>query len=244
MILSSSGIVIHTTKYGDTSVIAKVFTREMGMQSFLIPGVRSKSGAIKPSHLMPLNLLELVMIYKQSASLQRIKELRCTPVLNDIHYSMTKTGIALFLKEVIGVSIREEEKNEALFDFLWGSIQILDLQEGRLANFPLHFLIQLSRYLGFYPDASSYQKSYLFDLNEGQFYHPDKAPLNTINESQSSLIFQLLNKDFESVQDLKINGKERQETLEQILNYYRMHLHFFKQIKSPEILREILQAAN
>ncbi len=212
----------------------------MGMQSFMVPGVRSNKGAIRSSHLQPLNLLELVMQIRQSANLQRIKELRCTPVLHSIHYEPKKSGIALFMLEILNRSIREEERNESLFDFLWGSIQILDLREQGIALFPVHFLVQLSRYLGFYPSADTYQEGYAFDMEEGGFYA--KPAASELELRTAKALFSLLDKDFEALEEVKLDHAGRQLVLSQLLDYYRIHLHNFKEFNSPAILREILSA--
>ena len=43
MLLSTPGLVLHTTPYAETSVVAKVFTRQLGVRSYIIKGVRGGS---------------------------------------------------------------------------------------------------------------------------------------------------------------------------------------------------------
>ncbi|MDX5321894.1 MAG: DNA repair protein RecO, partial [Bacteroidota bacterium] len=154
MLVHTQGIVLHAIKYGDTSLITRIYTRQQGLQSFLVKGVRSQKGSIRPSHLMPLNLLELVYAQRQNKQLHTLKELKCDPVLFEVHAHPVKRGIALFISELLNRCIREEESNAGLFDFLSGSIQILDLHQDHLGLFPHHFCLQLSRYLGFFPDLN------------------------------------------------------------------------------------------
>ena len=40
MIYSTKGIVLRTVKYGETSVIAAIFTEMFGIQSYIVNGVR------------------------------------------------------------------------------------------------------------------------------------------------------------------------------------------------------------
>src|SRR5688572_28429120 len=101
MLLSSKGIVFHTLKYGDTSLIARIYTREAGLQSFLIKGVRSQKGAIRPSHLMPMNLLDMVFSLRQNSSLQSLRELKCDPVMLELHVDPVKRSIVMFLSELL-----------------------------------------------------------------------------------------------------------------------------------------------
>ncbi len=242
MILSVKGIVFHTIKYSETSVIARVFTRELGLLSFIIPGVRSKSGRIKASHLMPLNLLELVISYRPQSGLQKVRELRCQPILSHLHAEMTKTGIAMFMKEILNHTIQEEEKNESLYDFLSGTIQILDLTESSLANYPNYFLIQLSKHLGFYPDTRTYREGFCFDREEGQFIHPDRHHRLCSEATTSALIHHMTAGNYEEVAAKQFASRIRKEALSDLLDYYRIHLHHFKELRSPAILGEILSA--
>ncbi|MBR4176526.1 MAG: recombination protein O N-terminal domain-containing protein, partial [Bacteroidales bacterium] len=76
MILTTQGLVLHTTKYGETSIIAKVFTRELGLCSYIIKGIRSSSGRTKQNLMQPLSHLEMTVYNNPKKQLQYIKEMR------------------------------------------------------------------------------------------------------------------------------------------------------------------------
>lgn len=241
MLLSSKGIVFHTIKYGDTSLIARIYTREVGLISFLIKGVRSQKGAIRPSHLMPLGLLEMVFTLRQNSQLQSLRELKCDPILFEIHSDPVKRSIVLFLSELLNRAIREEEKNADLYDFLSGSLQILDLQKGGLQIFPHYFCLQLTRYLGFFPDLR-YQQGDCLDLTEGCFVPAGKVGPHYLSAQESFWAYSLISNTFEDLAALKIPSIERRNLLEGILRYYRMHSENFRDLKSHEILHDVLSA--
>jgi len=239
MLLASKGIVFHTIKYGDTSLIARIYTREAGMQSFLIKGVRSQKGAIRPSHLMPMNLVDMVFTLRQDRQLQILKELKCDPVLLEIHVSPIKRGIMLFITELLNRAIREEEKNTDLFDFLSNSIQILDLQKENLQLFPHYFCLQLSRYLGFFPDQN-YQKGHCLDLVEGCFVPANKVGHHSLNPEESRVAAALMKRNFDEEELISVSARDRRSLLDGILRYYRLHFDHFHDLQSHEILREVL----
>ncbi len=239
MLLSSKGIVFHTLKYGDTSLIARIYTREAGLLSFLIKGARTQKGAIRPSHLMPLNLLEMVFTLRQNSSLQSLRELKCDPVLFELHVEPVKRSITLFISELLNRSIREEEKNTDLFDFLSGSLQILDLQKSGLQLYPHYFCLQLTRYLGFFPDLD-YKEGDCLDLSEGCFVGTNAVGPHHLSPKESQWVFSLLNKPFEESCRLSIPSIERRNLLDGILRYYRLHFDHFRDLQSHEILREVL----
>lgn len=241
MLLASKGIVFHTVKYGDTSLIARIYTREAGLQSFLIKGVRSQKGAIRPSHLMPMNLVDMVFTLRQDRQLQILKELKCDPVLAEVHVHPIKRGIMLFITELLNRAIREEEKNAPLFDFLSNTIQILDLQKEHLQLFPHHFCLQLSRYLGFYPDQN-YQKGFCLDLIEGCFVPANQVGPQFLNAQESELAAALMLRSMEAEYFSGISAQERRNLLEGILRYFRLHFDYFRDLQSHEILRDVLSA--
>src|SRR5437016_3948145 len=151
MLHKTRGIVFRVTDFGETSVVAQVYTELFGLQGYLINSVRKKNALVRQNILHPLSLVDLVVYNKERKGLHRIAEIRSNPVLQNIPIDVLKTSVALFLDEVLCNSLKEEEPNQQLFDFLFHSIQILDMQSPVNSNFHLYFLIQLSRYLGFYP---------------------------------------------------------------------------------------------
>ncbi|MBI1221387.1 MAG: DNA repair protein RecO [Bacteroidetes bacterium] len=241
MQIRSRGIVIHSLKYGETSLIVRIFTREAGLQSFLVKGVRSQKGAIRPSHLMPLNLLEMEFSIRQNKQLQTLKEIKCDPVLFELHHHPAKRSIALFVTELLNRSLREEGKNEELFDFIDGTLQILDLQRDGLSLFPHYFSLKLTRYLGFVPD-SDFEEGRCLDLLEGCYLPVAKAGPHFMNEVNSSLSNRLLKNTFDECATWSVRPEVRRALLEDILRYYRLHLDHFKDLQSHDILREVLSA--
>src|SRR5699024_10128405 len=73
----------------------------------------------------------------------------------------------MFLSEMLVVAMQEEEENTALFEFITNGMIWLDTN-AKITNFHIVFLLELTKYLGFYPDTSGVHKPY-FDLKEGNF---------------------------------------------------------------------------
>lgn len=240
MISSCRGIVFQTHNYSESSVIAKIYTSELGLQSFLINGVRSKSGAIRPSHLMPLNLLQMVIYHRQNAQLHRVKELKCEPVLVSLHFDRIKSSLAMFIKEVLSQCVVEEERNIELFEFLWNAIQWLDIQTTRQTNFPAFFLIQLSRYLGFYP-SGEWKKGHHFSLMDGTFHASGELGAHSLDEDESRMMNELRDVSFEHYHELEYPASLRRPLLNSLNEYYRLHLTGFRSLQSPEVLHEVLK---
>lgn len=239
MLHKTRGIVFKTTNYAESSVIVQVFTEKLGLQSYLINGVRRSRAKITLNMLQPLHLLEMVVYHKTTANIQRVSEIRQLPVFQSIPYDIVKSSLTIFLNEVIYKTVRLESKDELLFDFLFHAIELLDQLEKGLANFHLHFLLRLTRFLGFSPNSNSYRDAAYFDLKSGAFcLH--RPPHNFVIEPpQSELWYQLLTCSFENLGALSIHASNRKLLLDHLLDYYRLHTDNFGEIRSQAVLAEL-----
>jgi DNA repair protein RecO (recombination protein O) len=140
----------------------------------------------------------------------------------------------MFLSEIIHHSIHEEEKNEPLFLFLESALLWLDAHE-EVANFHLILVLEMTKFLGFYPDTSNKEYPY-FEKNEGVFI-PFQS-ISCLTEHETHLFKRLLDLKFDSDQKI-FAGVERQTLLKILLSYYTIHLDGFKNPKSLEVLKEV-----
>lgn len=240
MIAKTKGIVFHQLKYSETSLIVKIYTREFGLQSYLIKGARSKKSKIGPALLQHLSLLEMVVSHKEKGSLQYIREIRSAHQYSSLPFDIVKSSITLFINEMLMKSIREEEANPALFDYIFQSMQWLDLATSGFVNFHLVFALQLTRYLGFYPHGIYSARTPYFDLEEGCF--ENKRPLhpNYIQAQDTEKFSLLMEYSFENTKALKLNHDNRNKFLDQLIHYYQLHLPNFGELKSLDVLRTVL----
>lgn len=243
MLVKCKGIVIKTIDYSESSVILKCFTDAHGLQSYLINGVRKNKGQIRPSQLLPLTLLELEVYHQQNKNLQRIKELKCSPPLHQLHFSMVKSSIGMFVSEVLNRSIREEHQaDKALFDFIYHAIQLLDIEQQKLSNFPIYFLVQLSRYLGFYPQYQNSGTGTMgFNFKDGAFEFFDEHNPFQFDVVSSSLLLEFLEAGYELQKEFQIHASHRKQLLNHLIVYYNEHLNGFSNMRSHEILAEVLE---
>ncbi len=65
MIHATKGIVLRTIKYGETSVIASIFTELFGIQSYIVNGVRTQSKTSKAHFFQPSSMLEMEVYHNE-----------------------------------------------------------------------------------------------------------------------------------------------------------------------------------
>ncbi len=239
MLHKTRGIVLHNTKFSESSVVTKIYTREFGLRSFLINGVRKGKGSIRPSHLLPLNLLEMVVYHKEGHGLQRIKELRCDPQLNDLPFNVVKNSIGMFISELLNQALDDEDPNEDLFDFAESFICLLDMEHENLANHPLWFMVQLSRYLGFSPDRIRRTKDMVFNLEDGEFTLPVSATSSCMSLENSMCFAELLNSPIDVLHEMKIPKNVRSKLLDDLIIYFKIHALHGRTLRSHEVLKSV-----
>lgn len=239
MLVTTKAIVISTIKYGDAGVIVKCFTASDGIKSYLLRGIlKSKKGKLKIAYFQPLMQLEIVANHKNKGSLEYIKDVKSVYPYASIHTNIYKSAIVLFLSEILNYSIQEEEKNEALYEFIENALQWLDVHN-EIANFHLLFLVQLTKYFGFYPETENIHKNY-FDLLEGQFF--DDITLNECITGETLTYFkQLLGTKFDAQNTIMLSSQRRNEILAIFIQYFKLHLQGFRQPKSMEVLHEVFK---
>jgi len=236
-VVTTKAIVLSTLKYSDSSLIVKSYTQEEGLKSYLIRGIlKAKKGGLKIACFQPLNQLNIVASHRNKGSLNTIKEAQISYPYKTIYKNIIKQSVVLFLSEVLSYSIKEEEKNNALFEYIETGLVWLDLHD-KVANFHLLFLLNLTRFLGFYPDLTEKEKIG-FDLLEGNFTNVTSQK-NVIYGNNFYQFNKLLGINFDSIENVSFNKQERQIVLKIIIQYFELHLDGFKKPKSLQILETV-----
>ena len=240
MLLKTKGIFLQKINYSETSLIVKIYTRQAGLQAYLLKGARGKKSKIKANVLQHLTLLDLEAYHRDSANLQRVKELRVAKPFKTLPYDIRKSTIVLFLNELLIKVLREEQASADMFDFIYQSMTLLDESDEKIRTFHLVFMLQLSRHLGFNPQGSFSESTPFFDMMEGVF--ASRQPEHTyFLEGELARVLSLGKTlaihDFAS---LKSGLALQNGLLDKLIEYYRLHVPDMGEMKSVAVLRAIL----
>lgn len=237
MRVSDKAIILQAIKYGDKKFILKIYTGHNGLVTVIGVVGKAASARIKSSAILPLTLVDVELVLKQSKEVHQLSEASCYCIHDRIHQSFSKLAIAQFINEILIKSLKEQSGNVHLFEFIETCLKFLNDSEKGFENLHLYFLTELTKYLGFEPhNAHSAQFPY-FDCREGRFSALSLALPLGLNREDS-----LLFSDFLKINSLKekITHHNRQRLLEILLSYYRLHVPGFNEIKSLEVLREVM----
>jgi DNA repair protein RecO (recombination protein O) len=239
MLHKTRGIALHTVKFSETSIIAKIYTELFGLQSFLVKGSRRKGSAIKPVFFQPLSLLELTIYHKEKNTLHSIREVRFSDTYQSVPFDIRKSSMALFINELLYKTIREEDPDPSLFEFIYTSCLQLDRLEAA-NHFHLLFAIRLTRYIGIDPHPDPSGKNRIFNLREGVFQDATPDHPDFLSPDLSKLLMKFLTGKAEEIEILRIPLVTRAMLLDRMILYYQLHLTGFNGLKSTEILHQVL----
>ncbi len=238
------GIVVKVVRYGETSIIASIYTELFGLQSYLLNGVRSssKKSSGKANVFQPSAILDLVVYHHEFKNLQRIKEFRWAIIYERVFFNVFTNAVAMFMIELLQRTLKQPEGNPDLYSFLEDALIHLDKSENTiLANFPLYFALHLSSFYGFRPDNKYSATNIFLDLKEGEFL-PER-PLHSfyLEKDHSAITSELLKTMHPSeLEYIKLNKETRRILLHAYEKFYALHMQDFGSLKTLPVLETVL----
>lgn len=225
------GVFLHRVPYSESSLIVHYFTKNNGIQKFIFQGAKKKKG----THLAPLGVHELTYYLRPDSELGKLIAADHAIVLNEITFNPVKSIVAYFIAEVIRQTIKTNQRETALFHFIEKTI--LELENEKInALFPLQFMCALSFHLGIEPQFNNLEAKY-FNLIEGEF---------TLFKNNYDLIYEgdatNLIKSIYNEQVIDSDKHTQQEALQQMIQYFEMHIPNAKIQKPLKLLQEIFYA--
>lgn len=207
-------IVLHTTKFGENSLVVHTLGRDYGRRSFLVRG----AGRRQMSMFLPLNILEADVVENSKSSLLTARNITVAYPLSGIRDNILKNSMTMFLSEVLYRIVREGCSEEGLYDWCEKSILMLDAIKSDFSNFHIRFLLEFAIALGFSPESR--------DLTP---FAGDRFPI----------IERFMKEDFASSMLIPLSGAVRNEIAEDILRYLEFHTESSINVNSLKVLREL-----
>ncbi len=239
MLVKTEAIVLHAFKYGETRLIVDVFSLGSGRLSLIVSLPKTQKARLKKQYFQPMMILEITYEQHQRAQLQQLKDARLLTVWTSIPFSPEKLSLSLFVAEFLYHALRSEQQDELLYAYICDSMQWLDTTEQGYANFHLTFLMRLSRFLGFFPNLDDYVAGCVFDLRAGTFINNIPLHHDYLSADESRLIHLLMRMDYTTMHLYRFSHHERNRIVDVLLQYYRLHIPQFPELKSLQVLREL-----
>jgi len=236
----SKAIVLHSIKYGETSLIVNCFLYDIGVKSFIIKGVlNSKNKKFSKSYFLPLSIIDIDYFAKNNKDIGYIVEAKPAQIFTSLHVDIFKSSVIIFISELLNSVFKENPgSNKKLFEYLEYALIWYD-KSTKEANFHLKVLADLTKFIGFYPNIKK-ESDKFFDLRLGT--SSEVKPIeNYIKNPELKKFKELLGTNFEDLNSMKIDNLLRVKMLGLMIDYYSLHLQMFKSPKSINIFNEVFK---
>lgn len=233
-IFKTEGIIFKSIKYSETSLILDIYTKEKGLVSCIVSGVRKAKSKMINVYL-PMNIVDIVA-YTNDNGLSRIKEANFAVQFDKIRFDVIRSSIAAFMIDLLRNSIKEKEYDENLYRFIYHQLRTIDKSEKITSTFPISLCIELAPLLGFelYNNYSS--ENIYFDLRSGRFIDNDIRHNQILSEESSQSLAKILTEKTAYTPTKEM----RQDLLDHLMAYYSLHVEGFSTLKSLAVLRTVL----
>jgi DNA repair protein RecO (recombination protein O) len=240
MLSKTRGILLHTVKYGDKSLIVTLYTEKSGRQSYMVNDTRGPHAKNKSSMMQPLFLLELEAYTRESRALNRIREVWLYESYQSIPFDVVKSGQAIFLAEILYKILLEEEANPPFFQFMENSLRMFDAMQEGSSSFHIWFLARLTGWMGILPHLEETASGW-FDMKRGVSVVQEPLHPYSIDPDISLLLKKLLQVNIGDLPTLSINHKQRNQLLIKLMDYFHIHFESLGQVKSVAVLKEVFE---
>ncbi|MDP3451485.1 MAG: DNA repair protein RecO [Bacteroidales bacterium] len=234
-------IVLHKIKHKESGLIVQGYTERGGRETlFLKSGARSaKNGNL--SQLHPLSIIEVSLSSSRYSEIPVIKEFFTAYNLSSIRGEVFKSAIAIFISELISKSVREQEKNMALYSFLHDSILTLESLKSGVSNFHPYFMVGFCKYIGYSPEINNIGDGFLFDIPTASYLSGPLFADNSFPEESGKLLHAISGISAKELDSIKINGRQRYMFIRDMIRYLSYHTGHEIKTESLEVLREVFE---
>lgn len=236
MIRRTEAIVLNTLKYGETSLITTVYSREFGRKSLLVKGYRSTRGKRRHSYFQPMSIIDVVFYEKESRDLQMVSETSSVFLFHTLQTHPVRITLGLLTVEVFANAVQEEEQNIELYEFLRSILIKMDTSREGLLPLFLFYMVHLTLHLGFFPHDDtdpSPDAPVFFDLAHGELRSTPSF------RSTDAVIREYIHADPEHLPRFALTRDQKNELMDTLFQYYKFHVEGFREPASLAVFREV-----
>lgn len=208
-------IILHTTKFGENSLVIHTLSRDYGRRSFLIRSVGKKAAM---TLFQPLSIIEADILESSKSTLYTAKNLSLKHHLSGIRGNMFKNSMTMFMSEVLYRTVKDGSNEDGLYEWAEKNILLLDALGSDFSNFHIRFLLEFAIALGFSPEARD---------------------LTPFTGCHTAIVERFISEPFADTMLIPLSGQTRNEIAEDILRYIEFHTDSTLSINSLKVLREL-----
>lgn len=233
-------IALRTVRLSDSKNLLSVWSREVGRLTFAIPAGSSREARRRRAITAPLGAFEGVCDLRPERDILSVRDVMPMAGSAVLNPSPMQSLLSLFLAEVLDRVLGSCAPDEALSDYLFKSLELMQTMRGRAAaNFHVLFLFGLSYFTGIAPDLGDYTATGAFDMRDGRFRKAAPIHGDCIDGTEARMLLLLAATPLHKAGRLPFDRESRNRALDLVLHYFSLHLASLDNLKSLDILREM-----
>lgn len=234
-------ISLRITRYSDSQSIVTAYSRELGRVAFAVPAGAGRQAARARALTMPLGVVDCQTDVRPGRDILPLRQPVQALALASLRSDPVKQMMAMFIAEVLSLTLQTGEPDSLLFDFIVGSVKFLDSADAaQTANFHICFLYQLGCRLGIEPDVSTWREGTLLDMDEGRWREMAAYDRGGLDAVESRAAYAISRMTFENLHRFRFSRAERNRIVDGILDYLSVHYAPLGGLKTLGILRGLL----
>lgn len=227
-IVKTEAFVLKSIRYGETSKIVTLFTKDFGKISAIVKGVRNNKSKLCGT-METMNYINIIF-YKNNRELQLISDAEYKSSFKNIFSDFEKLQCGYKIIDVINRSVVQNESNEPIFELLIKIYSGLNNSTRNYLYFVLYFQIELVKILGLSPDFSELLKARETFYDDNEFY---------LNESSLKNLKMISENEIHNLIYLNIQKDSLEKLINSYEKYISSHTHGFRYNNSTKVFQEI-----
>jgi DNA repair protein RecO (recombination protein O) len=239
MLLHSRAIVLRTTKYGDTSLIADAMIEGYGRMPLIIKGARkaNKAGSSKASILQAGFMLHVSLTYVAHKQFQLPKDLQLDAACVQ-SCSMPQLACITFCTELLDRILLNNELNDEFFEHAWQSLHKC-YTGTNLVYQPILFALECATLLGFEITGSYTAITPHLHLSNGRFELGLLSDTEFVANEVAQLISDAVNNSAK-LSEQNYARQHRHDALVALIRFLELHLSKPLQLRSIDVWGSVL----
>ncbi|MFO7890741.1 MAG: DNA repair protein RecO [bacterium] len=253
-ILNSEGIVLKGWKFGETSEIVSILTKDFGKVRMIAKGSRSLKSKFKGC-LEPLTYIHIIYYEKKTRDLQLLSKADLIDPHYDIIGNPMKTALAFATIELVEKIIEDENPVHDLFELLVDTLSSIDRNEKFMEGYFWFFeehLIDIMGYKASWNSCLNCKKSLGF---HGGLFQPDQGGLlcHDCSKNQGGLrisaetleiLYFLQKESLNHAADLHPGPYQIAEVRKMYDLYFKTHIEHMQGLRSLNLYYNLLNYYN
>ncbi|MFH1049660.1 MAG: DNA repair protein RecO [bacterium] len=256
MIVKTEAIVLNSFKYGESSKIITLYTKDFGKIKVIAKGARKAKNKFGSS-LDPLSYCQICFYKKPSTELYLLSDAEHVVPLRKIQDSYYHLSAGLIIAEAINITQDVNEVNQELFALSTKVLKFLNEIPKSPFSVSSYFLIKLSENIGFAIDFQSHPegladteladrdklffKKIYFSIERGSFAQISKE--NNILSVETNIalaLFKISNLPLDKVGELMLDRNSILQINDFFNVYFSYHLDRKNSFKTMNLFKTIL----